>query len=71
MAGEALSIFSGSNITLQVADMGSLSPFAKVNVLLSSNTEFKFSIQMLSTGPSNTSQTCSPDLKKKLILIYE
>lgn len=64
VAGEALSIFSGSKMTLTVAAIGNLSPLARVRVLLSSNTEFKFSIQMLSTGPSNTNQTCSPGNRK-------
>ena len=60
VAGEALSIFDGSKTTLHVEDIGILSPLASVRVLLSSSTEFKFSIQMASTGPSNISQTCSP-----------
>lgn len=50
----------GSNMILQFGDMFNRSPLANVNVLLSSSTEFKFSIQMLSTGPSSTSQTYSP-----------
>lgn len=44
---------------LQLGLMLKRSPFASVKVLLSSNTEFKFSIQMLSTGPSSTSHTNS------------
>jgi hypothetical protein len=60
VAGEALSMLWGSKMILQVGAIGSLSPLAKVRVLLSSSTEFRFSIQILSTGPSNTSQTCSP-----------
>lgn len=60
VAGEALSMLWGSKMILQVGAMGSLSPLAKVRVLLSSSTELRFSIQILSTGPSNTSQTCSP-----------
>ena len=36
------------------------SPFARVKVLLSSSTLFRFSIQMASTGPSNTIQIRSP-----------
>lgn len=51
---------------LQRGAIANLSPFAKVRVLLSSRTEFKFSIQILSTGPSSTNQICSP---KKLIFI--
>ena len=35
---------------------GIRSPLAKVNILLSSSTVFKFSIQMASTGPSQTIQ---------------
>lgn len=60
VAGEALSMLWGSKMILQVGAMESLSPLANVRVLLSSNTELRFSIQILSTGPSNTSQTCSP-----------
>ena len=60
VAGEALSMLWGSKIILQLGAMGILSPLAKVKVLLSSRTEFKFSIQIASTGPSSTSQTCSP-----------
>lgn len=44
--------------------MGILSPFARVKVLLSSRTEFRFSIQIASTGPSRTIQTFSPWSKK-------
>lgn len=69
VAGEALSIFSGSNITLHVAAIGNRSPFANVSVLLSSKTEFRFSIQILSTGPSSTSQMCSPERKIFLFLL--
>ena len=65
VAGEALSILWGSNIILQFGAIGIRSPLAKVKVLLSSRTEFKFSIQMASTGPSSTSQTCSPAEKDK------
>ena len=67
VAGEALSMLWGSKIILQVGAMESLSPLARVKVLLSSSTEFRFSIQMLSTGPSNTSQTCSPTTKHKIL----
>lgn len=63
VAGEALSTFCGSKIILQDGLMLKRSPFASVNVLLSSNTEFKFSIQMLSTGPSSTSHTNSSKCK--------
>lgn len=40
--------------------MGIRSPLAKVSVLLSSSTLLRFSIQMASTGPSNTIQMRSP-----------
>ena len=56
VAGEALSILCGSNTILQLVAMGIRSPFANVNVLLSSSTLFKFSIQIASTGPSSTIQ---------------
>lgn len=52
----------GSNIILEVGDMLSRSPLARVKVLLSSKTEFKFSIQIESTGPSSTNQQCSPEM---------
>ena len=58
----------GSNMSLQLTIIGSLSPLARVRVLLSSNTEFRFSIHIGSTGPSNTSQMCSPFLAWKKIL---
>ena len=60
VAGEALSMLWTSKMILQLGAMGIRSPLAKVRVLLSSNTEFNFSIQIASTGPSNRSQTCSP-----------
>ena len=60
VAGEALSMLCTSKMILQLGAMGIRSPLAKVKVLLSSRTEFKFSIQMASTGPSSISQTCSP-----------
>ena len=41
------------------------SPFARVRVLLSSSTLFRFSIQMASTGPSNTIQIRSPGEEKE------
>lgn len=65
VAGEALSMLCGSKIILQVGDIDKRSPLANVNVLLSSKTEFRFSIQILSTGPSRTSHICSPRRKKK------
>jgi hypothetical protein len=45
---------------LHCGDIGIRSPLAKVKVLLSSKTLFKFSIQMASTGPSSTIQIFSP-----------
>lgn len=54
-----------SNNSLQVGDMGIRSPFARVRVLLSSKTEFRFSIQIASTGPSKTRNTFSPGEKNK------
>jgi hypothetical protein len=60
VAGEALSMLCTSKIILVAGAIGIRSPLAKVKVLLSSSTEFKFSIQMASTGPSRTSQICSP-----------
>lgn len=60
VAGEALSMLWGSKTILQFGAMGIRSPLARVRVLLSSNTEFRFSIQMASTGPSRTIQICSP-----------
>lgn len=60
VAGDALSMLCGSKATLQFGAMGMRSPLARVRVLLSSKTEFKFSIQMASTGPSKTIQMFSP-----------
>lgn len=60
VAGEALSMLWGSNTTLQFGAIGIRSPLAKVSVLLSSNTLFRFSIQIASTGPSKTIHICSP-----------
>ncbi|KAG5462458.1 MAG: hypothetical protein BJ554DRAFT_5040 [Olpidium bornovanus] len=40
--------------------MGMRSPFARVRHLLSSSTEFRFSIHTASPGPSRTIQTNSP-----------
>ncbi len=61
VAGEALSMLCGSKATLQLGAMGIRSPLASVSVLLSSKTEFRFSIQMASTGPSRTIQMFSPE----------
>ncbi|KAK2185975.1 hypothetical protein NP493_215g01007 [Ridgeia piscesae] len=66
VAGEALSTLWGSKMTLQFGDIGIRSPLAKVKVLLSSSTELRFSIQMASTGPSSTSQMCSPFLARSV-----
>lgn len=60
VAGDALSMLWGSKMILHWGDMGILSPLAKVKVLLSSSTLLRFSIQMASTGPSNTIQIRSP-----------
>lgn len=54
VAGEALSILSGSKTSFEFGDIIIRSPFARVSVLLSSSTEFKFSIHTASTGPSST-----------------
>lgn len=62
VAGEALSTLSGSKQSLALGAITIRSPFAKVSVLLSSKTEFKFSIQTASTGPSNTIQQYSSGL---------
>lgn len=65
VAGEALSMLCTSNTSLQQGDMVIRSPLARVRVLLSSRTEFKFSIQMASTGPSRTIQMFSPGIVKR------
>lgn len=49
-----------SNNSLHVGDIGIRSPFARVRVLLSSKTEFRFSIQTGSTGPSKMRNIFSP-----------
>lgn len=67
VAGEALSMLCGSKTTLQLGAMGIRSPFARVRVLLSSKTEFRFSIQMASTGPSRTIHMFSPKRESKVI----
>ena len=54
VAGDALSTLSGSKTNLVLDAIIIRSPFAKVSVLLSSSTEFKFSIHTASTGPSRT-----------------
>lgn len=66
VAGDALSMLCGSKKILQVGDIDKRSPLANVSVLLSSRTELRFSIQILSTGPSRTSQMCSPNLRKMI-----
>lgn len=70
VAGEALSMLCGSNTTLQLGAIGIRSPFASVRVLLSSKTEFRFSIQMASTGPSSTIQMCSPVRETKCLFTW-
>lgn len=60
VAGEALSMLCTSNTSLQVGDIVIRSPLARVSVLLSSSTEFRFSIHMASTGPSRTIHMASP-----------
>ena len=67
VAGEALSMLWGSKMILHWGDMGIRSPLARVSVLLSSRTLFRFSIQIASTGPSNTIQMRSPKEYKKSI----
>jgi hypothetical protein len=61
VAGEALFKFSTSNTILQFSLINIRSPFAKVKILLSSRTVFRFSIQMASTGPSQTIQVKNLD----------
>lgn len=61
VAGDALSTLSGSKQSLAFAAITIRSPFARVSVLLSSKTEFKFSIHTASTGPSKTIQQYSFD----------
>merc|ERR1719387_1606023 len=56
VAGEAFRRFSTSNTILQLSVIGIRSLFARVRILLSSRTVFRFSIQMASTGPSQTIQ---------------
>lgn len=71
VAGEALSMLCGSKTTLQLGAMGMRSPFASVRVLLSSKTEFRFSIQMASTGPSRTIQMCSPGRENSVFVCLD
>mmetsp|Transcript_25628 Transcript_25628/g.73725 ORF Transcript_25628/g.73725 Transcript_25628/m.73725 type:complete len:248 (+) Transcript_25628:1979-2722(+) len=52
VAGEALRRSWTSKTILQLSVIGIRSLFAKVRILLSSNTVLRFSIQMASTGPS-------------------
>lgn len=59
-----------SNNSLHVGDIGIRSPFARVRVLLSSKTEFRFSIQIASTGPSKTRNTFSPGKLIKRYLVH-
>jgi len=48
--------FSTSKTILQFSVIAILSPLAKVKILLSSKTVFRFSIQIASTGPSQVIQ---------------
>jgi hypothetical protein len=56
VAGDALFKFSASKTIFTVSNINNLSPLANVSTLLSSKTVFKFSIQIASTGPSQTIQ---------------
>ena len=72
MAGEALFKFSTSNTILVLSIMGILSALAKVRILLSSSTVLRFSIQRVSTGPSQTIQDqCLFFLSLHFFQIYE
>lgn len=55
VAGEAASRSIGSNIRFVVGASWMISPDIRQSFLLSSSTVFMFSIQIASTGPSNTS----------------
>ena len=70
VAGEALSMLCTSNRILQFGAIGIRSPLANVRVLLSSSTEFKFSIHTASTGPSRMIHTCSPGKHINNKLLY-
>merc|ERR1719253_680654 len=54
VAGEALRRSCTSKTILQLSVIGMRSLLARVRILLSSSTVFRFSIQMASTGPSQT-----------------
>jgi hypothetical protein len=68
VAGEALSMLCTSNRILHEGAIGIRSPLARVSVLLSSSTEFRFSIQIASTGPSKISHTWSPKSQNNVIM---
>ena len=70
VAGDALSMLCTSKMILQFGAIEIRSPLASVKVLLSSSTEFKFSIQMASTGPSNNSHTWSPCCNRNVRLSH-
>jgi len=70
VAGEALSTLSGSKQSLALGAITILSPLARVSVLLSSKTEFKFSIHTASTGPSKTIQQYSFAVNCVIIINY-
>jgi len=72
VAGEALLRFSTSNTILVLSDIGILSLLARVRILLSSSTVLRFSIQIASTGPSQTIQLiCLLDLALLFFQISE
>jgi len=54
VAGEALFKSLTSKTNLQFSVIKIISPLAKVKILLSSRTVLRFSIQIASTGPSQT-----------------
>lgn len=70
VAGLALSTLSGSKTNLQFGAITIRSPFANVSVLLSSRTEFKFSIHTASTGPSSTSLNIKKSLKCVFLIFF-
>ena len=67
VARDALFRFSGSKTAFMVSVILILSPLARVRTLLSSSTVFRFSIQMASTGPSNTIHVFWPLLLEALL----
>ena len=59
VAGDATARSSTSNIIVIVDDIWMISPDTRHSFLLSSNTVFMFSIQIASTGPSNSNHFLS------------